>query len=266
MMRAMTTADLPRAAELSARAGWNQVAADWRVFLRDGDLRVVDDGDPDCLAASAAVLPYGRDLAWISMVLVREDRRRQGLATALTRWAVERLAGTRCVALDATAAGREVYARLGFREAFGFARWSVPELPPARGVRPLRAEDWPAVAALDGMGREALLRNFAGRMPGAAFLSADGRGFALARDGLRAAGIGPVVAPDATSALALIGAARTAIGGAAVLDLADAAGAVAEALERAGGMRLRSFVRMTLGDGAWAIPERNVVLAGPEFG
>jgi hypothetical protein len=136
-------------------------------------------------------------------------------------------------------------------------------------VRPLRAADWPAVEALDaaafGAGRGALLRDFAARLPGAAFMTEDGRGFVLARDGLRAAGIGPVVAPDAASALALVAAARTATG-AAVLDLADAAGGVAEAISAAGGMRLRAFTRMTLGDAAWVIPERNVVLAGPEFG
>ena len=110
---------------LSRLVGWNQVARDWALFLAEGEGRALDDGR-DALAATAVVIRYGADLAWISMVLVRPDMRRQGHATALMRWAVEALAGTRCAALDATPAGREVYRRLGFRDLWGFARWSVP--------------------------------------------------------------------------------------------------------------------------------------------
>src|SRR5690606_12627508 len=132
-----------------------------------GPVRVVDDGDVDCLAASAAVIRHGDAAAWISMVLVRPDRRRAGLATELMRWAVEAASGVRVVALDATPAGRPVYARLGFRDAFGFARWRIPSAlsAPDVPVRPVRAEDWPAMLALDatafGAPREGLLRGFA---------------------------------------------------------------------------------------------------------
>jgi GNAT superfamily N-acetyltransferase len=270
--RPMTEADLPRAAALSAAVGWNQVAADWSLFLRDGDVRVLDDGDAACLAASAAVLPFGTELAWISMVLVRPDRRRAGLATALMRWAVERLHGTRHVALDATPAGREVYAKLGFRDVFGFARWSLPAVPaaPSLAVRPLQPEDWPALLARDeaafGAPRPALLRGFAARQPQAAFVTPDLRGFALARDGLRGPQIGPVVAPDAATALALIAASRAALAVPAVIDVPDAAGEVTAALAAAGGAALRPFTRMVLGDPRFGIPEQNFVLAGPEFG
>src|SRR5687768_11365326 len=123
--RRLTEHDLPRAVALSTRAGWNQNAADWRFFLDHGRVRALDDGDPDCMAATAAVLPFGPDLAWISMVLVRPDRRREGLATALMQWAVGVLHGTRCVVLDATPEGREVYRRLGFTDVFGFSRWRL---------------------------------------------------------------------------------------------------------------------------------------------
>ena len=124
----MTEAALPRAAALSALIGWNQTAADWCVFLRHGAVRMLDDGEGQALAATAATLPHGPGLAWISMVLVRPDMRRRGLATALMRWAVEslRAAEVPCIALDATPAGREVYRRLGFRDLWGFERWALP--------------------------------------------------------------------------------------------------------------------------------------------
>lgn len=269
--RAATDADLPRAAALSARVGWNQIGADWSLFLRGGAVRVLDDGHAACLAASAAVLPYGGDVAWISMVLVRPDRRREGLATALMRWALEELRATPHVALDATPAGRPVYARLGFRDLFGFARWSVPaQLPATVAARPITEEDWPAILALDeaafGAPRPALLRDFHARLPRAALVTPDRTGFVLCRDGLRAPQIGPVAAADEATALGLVAAARAALGVPAVLDLPDSAGHIATALTRGGGAALRPFTRMALGANAWGIPERNFVLAGPEFG
>lgn len=268
--RDATPQDLACAAALSARIGWNQLPVDWRVFLDQGAVRVLRDDDAACLAASAAVIPYGADLAWISMVLVRPDRRREGLATALMRWAIDR-AATPCLALDATPAGREVYRRLGFRDVFGFARWSLPHTLPEGGpVRPLAEADWDWIMALDhaafGAPRAALLRGFARRLPEAAFVSPDRSGFVLARDGLHAPQIGPVVARGEAEALSLIAAARAALGTSAVIDLADRASAVAASITTAGGERLRPFTRMARGAMPDGNPEQNFVFAGPEFG
>jgi GNAT superfamily N-acetyltransferase len=212
-MRPLTAADLPCAAALSRLVGWNQVPRDWALFLAQGEGRAIDDGQ-DALAATAAVIRYGDALAWISMVLVRPDLRRRGHATALMRWAMDVLAGTRCVALDATPTGREVYARLGFRDLWGFSRWSLPaSLPVVSGPRPLRDADWPGVLALDeaafGAPRAALLRDFAARAPAFVLEGRAGlRGFALARDGARGPQIGPVVAREDDAARALVATAR----------------------------------------------------------
>jgi GNAT superfamily N-acetyltransferase len=267
--RAMTEADLPRATALSSRAGWNQNAADWRLFLRHGEVRALDDGDPDCLAGTAAVLPFGPHLAWVSMVLVREDRRRAGLATALMRWAMLRLKGTRCVALDATAEGRAVYRRLGFRDVFGFTRWRLDAPPePASHGCPILDADWPALLARDeaafGAPRAFLLRDIAQRLPAAAMTCASG--FALGRDGARHPQIGPVVATDARSALGLIAAAHRQIGMPALLDIADSAEAVIAALQATGAQPLRPFTRMVLGDPLPGETARLFAMAGPEFG
>ncbi len=270
-MRPLTPGDLPRAGALSARVGWNQNLADWRLFLDHGSAVAMDDGDPDCLAATAAVLPFGADLAWISMVLVRPDRRRQGLATQLMRWAIARLEGTRCIALDATPDGREVYRRLGFADVFGFTRWHLPHAPaaPAIPTRPIAEADWPALRATDaaafGAPREVLLRAFAARAPGAGWIAADGSGFALGRDGLRGPEIGPVVARDEATALALIAAASRAIGP-AILDLRDEAAPIAQALRDAGGEPRRPFTRMARGAAPPGNPGRLFGMGGPEFG
>lgn len=269
-MRPLTHPDLPRAAALSFLIGWNQVPRDWSLFLHHGEGRALDDGQ-DALAATAAVIRHGSDLAWISMVLVRPDQRRRGHATTLMRWAVSALRGTGCIALDATPAGQPVYHQLGFRDLWGFARWSLPSpLPAACGVRPVTDADWPALIALDahafGAPREALLRDFATRLPQAAFIAEDGSGFALARDGARGPQLGPVVAADDATARALVAAARNALPGAAVLDLPDAHGRLAAWLAQHGGARQRPFTRMALGAGTPGEASRIVAVAGPEFG
>lgn len=271
--RSLTEADLPRAAALSAVVGWNQTQADWRLFLDGGPVHVVDDGDADCLAASAAVIRHGDAAAWISMVLVRPDRRRAGLATELMRWAVDAAAGMRVVALDATPAGRPVYAKLGFRDAFGFARWRItsPLAAPDVRVRPVREEDWPLVLALDeeafGAPRKGLLRSFASRLPAAAWVAEDGGGFALGRDGRLVTQIGPVVAKDAATGLALLAAAQRGAGGAPIVaDIADSATDAVAAVQAAGGEQLRPFTRMTLGATLGGRPQLLVAMGGPEFG
>lgn len=266
--RPLIEADLPRAAALSFLIGWNQRAEDWALFLREGEALAIDDGGP-ALGATAAVIRYGAELAWISMVLVRPELRRRGQATTLMRWAIDTLRGTRCVALDATPAGREVYRRLGFRDLWGFARWALPEaLPQSPGVRRMRDDDWPAVLAQDaaafGAPREALLRDFAARAP--AFVASDGNGFALARDGARGPQIGPVVARDDATAMALVAAARAALPGAAVLDLPDARGALAAWLTTHGGAMQRPFTRMALGADTPGDAALFAAVAGPEFG
>jgi len=150
---------------LSTASHWNQNEADWRLMLGIGRGWGVslDDGT---LAASTLVLPYGR-YAWVSMVLVLPEQRRQGYATHLLRTALADL-GKRGLTpiLDATPAGHEVYLHEGFRDTWGFRRFHLQETIAAierpAGVRLLRAADWPQLLALDsqafGASRERLLR------------------------------------------------------------------------------------------------------------
>lgn len=272
LLRAMIPDDLPRAVALSAAAGWNQTEADWRLFLDGGAVCVADDGDAGCLAGSAGVLRHGPGVAWLAMVLVRPDRRGDGLGRALMRRAGEAASDTACVALDAAPAVHPAYARRGFRDAFGFARWRIASPLPAasRPVRPMTEADWPAVCALDaaafGAPREALLRSFARRLPAAAWIAVDGSGFALGRDGRLVPQIGPVVAGDAATGVALLAAARNAVDGPVIADIADTAADALAVLAVAGAERVRPFTRMTLGAPLPGDPSQLVAMAGPEVG
>jgi GNAT superfamily N-acetyltransferase len=275
-IRPLTEADLDAAFALSTAAGWNQTIADWRHFLRDGHAWGIEaDG---VLASSAAVLPFGRKVAWVSMVLTLPDQRGRGYATALMAHALAALAasGHRAV-LDATPLGQPVYGKLGFTPFWTFRRWRLDVAGGAvQGGRPLRPADWPDLLALDaaahGIPRERLLRALAARLPAAARVAVAGgriEGFALARDGRLAPQIGPVVARDGRSAQRLIAAALAALpqGQSVVIDLADAQTELAAWLAGRGAAPQRPFTRMALG--ADPLPGDAALIvapAGPEFG
>ena len=110
---------------LSIEAGWNQTVDDWRFMLGAGrafGCRAADGR----WEASALVLPVGRKVAWISMVLVTERRRRAGLGRTLLRRCIEEVRSDGAVAgLDATELGRPVYLPLGFRDLFEIGRAHV---------------------------------------------------------------------------------------------------------------------------------------------
>jgi hypothetical protein len=115
-----------------------------------------------------------------------------------------------------------------------------------------------------GAPRPALLHSFAQRLPQVALVAPGG--FVLGRDGLHTPQIGPLVAQDAATALALLAAAQAALGRPVVLDVPQAAEEFCAGLAAAGGTRQRSFTRMAIGPMPLALTGNNFVLAGPEFG
>src|SRR5437588_8577534 len=102
-IRPMTGADLPFGLQLSEQAHWNQTDADWRRLLDlqpDGGFVAEWDGTPVGTAMTTVFGP----VAWISMVLVDDTARGQGVGTALVQHALEFLDQRRIVTvrLDAT--------------------------------------------------------------------------------------------------------------------------------------------------------------------
>jgi len=267
---------------LSAEAGWNQVAADWRLMLRLGRGLGISTAD-DRVVATAITLPYERRFAWISMVLVAERFRRRGLATRLMRRAADLLvAGGYVPLLDATPAGREVYRRLGFADCWGMTRLASTsaiagiasiEAGGAR-VRPLVPDDWPSVIAFDrvafGADRSEILRDLARRVPQAALVAerdAQVCGASFARDGRLAIQLGPVTAVDDDVAGALIGAALARLSAPVFIDLADRHATIAAWLRERGFSVQRPLTRMAHGrDRAFDDPQRLYAVAGPELG
>jgi GNAT superfamily N-acetyltransferase len=279
-------ADLGEAVRLSASVGWNQVEADWRIFLESGHVIALRDPEGR-LAATAGTLPLGPDLAWISMVIVRADQRGRGLATRLLERCVAEIRATgRTPGLDATPAGRAVYLRLGFEDSLSLTRWRRPavgpadlasapgSLPPDLRVRPAEASDRGGIARLDrtafGADRGALLEPLLARSPGfAAVAEAKGRlrGFVLGRDGRTATHLGPLVAEDETVAAALAAHALERIGTPVTTDVLDRFSPFTRWLAASGFAVERPFTRMYAGrKEPFGDPALTVAIAGPELG
>ena len=251
---------------LSASAGWNQNQADWRLMLGMGDGWGISLRD-GTLVASTLVLPYGKEFAWVSMVLVLPEHRRKGYASRLLRVALADLESRGLTAvLDATPAGREVYRQEGFRDTWGFKRYvlSNRSRAAANQVRRIHNRDWKWILELDaqafGATREMLLRSLAQRLPEAA-LVVEGRGFILGREGREARQVGPLIASDREAAMSLLSAGLGAVQPPVYLDLVDGVSAPP------GAVLQRPFTRMVHGQRPAPGNEKLVFLvAGPELG
>jgi GNAT superfamily N-acetyltransferase len=278
--RPLRESDLDAALALSREAGWNQIAADWRIFLELGDAICLARGDGPPIA-TAATLPHSASLAWISMVLVTAAERRQGLARWLLRHCRDDLLARKLVpALDATPAGRAVYLGLGFAD-----RWTTSRLvgatvraPEANRrevtVRPLAVSDWPRLSAYDaavfGADRTALLRRLAARLPQAALIAdRDGQiiGFSLGRAGRIMTQLGPLAADDEMIARALLTRAIATVEAPLTIDVPDRHIELRSWLATLGFTAERPLMRMAYGTSPTSDDTaRLFAIAGPELG
>ncbi|MBR0643006.1 GNAT family N-acetyltransferase [Plastoroseomonas hellenica] len=268
----LDAAALPAALALSAEAGWNQVTEDWRIFLDHGAVHGVSDASR--LLGTAAILPYS-GFGWVSMVLVTAAARGRGVGTLLLRHAIAALTATDQVpVLDATPAGERIYHPLGFRPVFPLMRWrgeAGGAISSAEDLRPIGADDLPAITALDarafGAMRSDILAGLWRRAPAPAVMLAGGDGFVLARPGRQALQIGPLVAPDEVTARRLLAAALARVSGPVLVDLPTRWDGLARLLQDNGFRQERPFLRMALERReAFGDPDRLFAVAGPELG
>ena len=251
---------------LSTEAHWNQIEEDWRIFLRDGIVFGIRDGAR--LVATAALLPYSGNNAWISMVLVSATHRRRGLATRLVDACLETARQNGLTSwLDATPDGAAVYGPLGFTPTLQLRRLRLAK--PARAEAPplssatldlLRARDQRAT----GFDRTALLSAFAQRS-GSRIVAANGA-IALVRDGRTARHIGPLLGDDTAAALALVDAIVRSETSPLLLDAVVPQSAFLKGLTASGWTIERPFQRMRFGPATVTAEDTPFAVAGPEFG
>ena len=267
---------------LSQEAGWNQVAADWRLMLELGQGFGQKASDGRWLG-SALVLPLGPALAWISMVLVTQPARGKGLGTKLLlRCLAAAAAGGRTAGLDATEFGRPIYLPLGFVDVYTLARWhwpapGQPRVDPPEGmiVAPAGPQDLAEIVAYDaplsGYGRQPILADLLARAAGFAQVARRPNGalagFVLGRDGHRSWHLGPIVADTEPTALALLSAAAAALAQPLIVDVPDCHCQLRDWLAARGATAPRRYTRMLRAANRVIADTRYVfALAGPELG
>jgi predicted N-acetyltransferase YhbS len=214
-VRRLTVGDLPGCEALSRSIGWPWEAPKWELLLSKGEGFAVEAPDGS-LVGTVVLNRFADKAASIGLLGVVPTWGRQGMGRALMERALER-AGNVPVFLYATEQGRGLYAQLGFRVAGGSVRWvgqptRRPVAPPlgSRRLRRMELGDLAAVAALDaaafGAPRPAYLEALF-RMADEARVAEDGKqlvGYGLAWTiGVRRT-LGPIVAPDAALAMALL--------------------------------------------------------------
>ncbi len=204
--------DIPACLDLAVHRGWLPEATRWRMVLACGEGWAIDD-PADGLAAVVLLTRFAPGLAAIGMMLVRENRGRQGLGRRLMEHVLER-ARPATVFLYATEMGRPLYEKLGFVSVDAVARhiglWSSPAGEPLQRVRAMQPQDLSAVLALDrrafGADRAPLLNRLIDLAARSLVIERDGAiaAFGIAWRNSERVQVGPVVAPDEESARALI--------------------------------------------------------------
>lgn len=259
--------DVPGGLALSTEAHWNQNEADWRFFLKRGMVFGVRDRDRR-LVATAALLPYTADNAWISMVLVTATWRRRGLATRLVDACLEAASKLGLTTwLDATPAGATVYGPLGFVPTIELRRLRLTRATATAGPALPVIQLGEFIACDEGaMGfdRRILLSELAGR-PGSRLVS-NGDAMALVRDGRTARHIGPLFAAGPAQALALMRDIVANEAGPLLIDAVAPQDAFIEGLTESGWTVERPFQRMRFGHAPAQAAALAFAVAGPEFG
>jgi GNAT superfamily N-acetyltransferase len=277
-LRAMTVEDIPAGLRLCRAAEWNQLDADWRVFLSlaGAGAFLVERGER--VLGTVAFLRYG-SFGWIAMMLVDPEERRAGIGTQLMQAVMSELSDARCVALDATPLGEPLYRRFGLTAGYDLVRTKAKIdatrfRTASRRVRRMTGDDLADVLACDrkafGADRGQLLSSLFDRAPECAWIVREGLsvdGYTFGRPGRLYSQLGPIVAGDRDIARELVAQCLAEFDG--ELFAIDAPRLDAEWLawlRSAGFEEERPFVRMfRAGDTQPGVPELQYAIAGPEF-
>ena len=270
----MTHADLPLGMQLKALAGWNQLKADWEVFLNNdlqGNFVAEYKGKA---VGTTATINYDQKFSWIGMVLVHPDYRNRGIGRALLNHAIAHARPYGAIGLDATAAGAKLYRKLGFQTSSKWIRMSrspsplYPKLDTSQAIRL-----FPAIITYDrqifGANRAKLLQNIYQRNHQIYFSTQYGQinGYTLSRQGSDALQIGPLIADNEEVAQKLLlQMLNHHSENRFFIDTFIQSKSWIDFLFSCGFKEQRTFSRMYLGKSDWGDLNRQFALAGPEFG
>jgi|JI6StandDraft_1071083.scaffolds.fasta_scaffold14152_2 ribosomal protein S18 acetylase RimI-like enzyme len=276
--RTMKPDDIPEGLKLCRKAKWNQLEADWQVFLQHSPEACMVATFQDQIVGTVTTIRYQNSFSWIGMVLVDPDFRRQGIGQELLQKALQLLQSEETVKLDATPQGREVYLKLNFVDEYQLTRMNLiaakdPFYPTT--ARAMQKEDLPLLIKFDskifGADRSSLLQWMWEQAPEFAFLIEDEneiKGYSIGRHGHDFVHIGPVIAQNLSIAKDLVIAALNKCAGRPViLDVLNVEPEWTAWLKEIGFTEQRNFIRMFRGTNRFkGVPENQFAIIGPEFG
>jgi len=278
--RPMETKDIPAGLSLCRAAGWNQLSADWELFLKinkEGCRVALDDGGK--VVGTVTTVRYEDHFSWIGMVLVDPARRREGIGIQLLKEAISIAGGQTAIKLDATPAGREVYLKLDFQDEYPLSRLLCPSVNVASLIRSsarlITSNDIPNLLQIDevvfGAKRKEVIEFTAKGAPEYAIVMEDAKtikGYCLGRHGHHYSQIGPVIADDCSTAKRLISAALlNCLDQPVIIDVPGHTREWLEWLAHVGFIEQRKLIRMFLGTNAWSGKvEKQFAILGPELG
>ncbi|MEV4247119.1 GNAT family N-acetyltransferase [Streptosporangium canum] len=250
IIRGLTPDDLDACLRLAADRQWSREERKWLFLLQGGEgYGMVDPGGE--LVATAILTRYGARTAAISMVLVASRHGRRGLGGRLIGHVLDQARGA-TVFLNATATGRPLYERLGFRVTSPVAMHLGTFTGQAAGAsRPASPEDLKAIADLDaevvGADRSALLTRLFGFAEQIRVIEDGGvvTGYAGMWRNVGNTVVGPVIAADPADARRLISDLASQVGGPARIEVEESRRELAEWLTghgMAAGMRTSDMV------------------------
>ena len=193
--------------EFVQQAGWNQLRADWLRVLRYEPNGCFAAFSGERLIGTVTTTSYGKDLAWIGMMLVHPELRRRGIATALMRQSISYLSDhdVECIKLDATPEGQFVYEQLGFVAEWKFHRWERSADQPSQTIRPNQAgSQMGQIEQVDRVAFGADRSVFLKLLQEGSFTISNDEGFGMIRSGRRASYLGPVTTETTESAERII--------------------------------------------------------------
>ncbi len=283
ILRVMSEQDILAGLHLNTIAGWNQTATDWRRFLDNSPRGCFVMEHDNKVVGTVTTISYEQRFAWIGMVLVDPEYRKQGIGTKLLDRAIEHLEQSQvhCMKLDATPLGEPLYEKLGFVTEYEIERWILrrPLASASIGSRTdvprLNAAQLDGVLELDrqlfGADRRVLLRSLQGQSPEFVMaLCENGKvqAYSFGRRGLFADQLGPWMAANSTAADKLIQAflaqsRRETI----IVDCLKASSFAVDLLKRCGFTASRPLTRMFRGANQYpGKPDQFCAILGPEFG
>lgn len=282
-LRVMTKADVPAGLRLNELAGWNQTADDWRRFLEASPAGCFAAEENREVRGTATTISYENRFAWIGMVLVDPQYRKQGIGTQLLQRTIEYLDEQQIptMKLDATPLGEPLYRKLGFVAEHGIERWILKRPRKAITNRDnpdrlrLTEAQLEGVLRFDreifGADRSPLLNSLRDLSPDLAMSVCTGgalQGYSFGRAGLFADHLGPWVADSRAAAEQLLGqflenSSRETL----LVDCLATNIMATELLQSYGFAPVRHLTRMFRGPNAHpGNRELQCAIVGPEFG